>query len=350
MRRASLATILVLAAGFAGCAHRGRPASRDEWADAARACRHGDAEACFWVGAWDEARGDTKAAAAQYEVACDAGSAEACAGLGALCEDGNGVAKDQRRSFALYQRACAGGSGRGCSNLGAAYFHGRGVEPAPLESTPLYRRACDLGYELGCSNLARAVMEGRGVPADLAFAKATWRRLCPKQDTSCRQLAQAVEPENADEALAIAREGCRAGGAESCSEVGWLLRKRKDLAEAERYLRTGCAWGYPDSCRGLGFVLGEKTPPDFAEGQRVLKVSCDGGYVEACYARALQRSDHEGATETVRQDMGALRRNGHGGACEWLCKQQRSPSGADEAASSCAEACRLGRTTACPKP
>jgi hypothetical protein len=247
VRRATLPLAAAALLATAGCAPRVEPTSPAAWRDAYRACQKGDQGACFWVGVSEEGARNHVEAAERYRVACEAGVAAACGGLAHLLAEGLGVERDLARSFALRQRACAGGSAQGCHLLGVALYRGIGVAPAPEKSTPLYEQACKGGYDQGCLDHARAVSEGRGVPKDPAFARATWRRLCPRLDVACDELADSLVDDPA-QALAVAREGCREGGKWSCEKAGVLLRKAGQPEEAARYLRTACSWGAQRAC------------------------------------------------------------------------------------------------------
>jgi TPR repeat protein len=137
--RLSLAALVVLAAGPATSAPRGR-----RRADVARACLGGDAVACydFALLLLDEAT-DSSA------------ETEAAALLGSSCELGHAPA---------------------CRRLGQAFEYGRGVERTPGAARSLYEAACCMGDDGACGDVKRmsaapTAQAGRKRPPSAGLAR-----------------------------------------------------------------------------------------------------------------------------------------------------------------------------------
>lgn len=64
---------------------------------------------------------DYSEAALQFGKACDGGDAKGCFDLGAMYENGDGVAQNKYKAVALYTQACQKGDAHGCSNMGLTY-------------------------------------------------------------------------------------------------------------------------------------------------------------------------------------------------------------------------------------
>lgn len=116
--------------------------------------------------------------AAGYQSACDGGDLDACNELGALYEDGYGVAQDLVRARSLYEQACNGENLRGCNNLAALYLNGIGVEADQERAFHLFVMSCEGGSAFACGNVGVCYEYGAGVPADMAQANEYYQRAC----------------------------------------------------------------------------------------------------------------------------------------------------------------------------
>ncbi|WP_255514713.1 lipopolysaccharide assembly protein LapB [Quadrisphaera sp. INWT6] len=111
---------------------------------------------------------------------------------------------------------------------------------------------------------------------------------------------------------------------DACGDLGWLLRRRGDLDEAEQVLRTGHERGALDCSIKLAFLL-EEDRGDVAAAEVVLRVAVEGGERNAynnlanllCDRGLLleaERLYREGAARgdaVARQNLRRLRRDHH---------------------------------------
>lgn len=78
------------------------------------------------------------------------GSGAGCSNLGDRYDDGEGVAKDQKKAVQLYDKACSMGIDVGCLRIGNRYYHGDSVAKDHKKATQSYDKACSLGNDEAC--------------------------------------------------------------------------------------------------------------------------------------------------------------------------------------------------------
>ena len=82
-------------------------------------------------------KGEFDEAAKQWQNSCDGGNIDSCTNLGALFENGQGVAQDYNKAADLYKYTCDSGDTTGCHNLGVLYERGQGVEQNYIKAAKL---------------------------------------------------------------------------------------------------------------------------------------------------------------------------------------------------------------------
>ena len=125
------------------------------------------ATAAFATGQAAYERGDYTAALSAWRRAAEQSHAEAEFRLGALYENGRGVAKDLEQARSWYARAAEHGSQKAQFNLGHMYATGTGVARDEAEAARWYRRAAELGNAHAQYTLGLMYSQGRGVERDL---------------------------------------------------------------------------------------------------------------------------------------------------------------------------------------
>lgn len=123
--------------------------------------REGAAAAAGGEGAADEAPTPESIAAAQ-EAAIDEGLAAYNRG-------------DHATAYRLFRPIAELGNARAQNNLGALYDQGHGVAQNDAEAVLWFRRSAEQGHRLGQYNLARHLLDGRGVEVDIEEAARLFR-------------------------------------------------------------------------------------------------------------------------------------------------------------------------------
>jgi len=80
----------------------------------------------------------------------------ATAGFADAYDEGK-TAYEQKRyadAAALFTKACEGGNAHACLNLGAMYENGEGMAQNKYQASTLYAQACRANMALGCSSMA----------------------------------------------------------------------------------------------------------------------------------------------------------------------------------------------------
>ncbi|MCX6062131.1 MAG: hypothetical protein NT103_07790 [Campylobacterales bacterium] len=70
--------------------------------------------------------------------------------------EGNTALEQKKYSDAItsFTKACDGGNAKGCFQLGAMYENGEGVAQNKYKASTLYAQACRAKEMLGCSNMS----------------------------------------------------------------------------------------------------------------------------------------------------------------------------------------------------
>ena len=86
------------------------------------ACTDGEPEACYHLGRFHAAQGDSSASQQALERACSGGHGGACMQLAEQYHHGRGVARDAFRADALYRDACIHGHMDACDKAGGLHY------------------------------------------------------------------------------------------------------------------------------------------------------------------------------------------------------------------------------------
>jgi TPR repeat protein len=191
-----------------------------------KSCELGATEGCFSLGAMAE-NGDGIAedkvrAAKLYGKACDLNWMDGCAALGTMAKLGfGGLAPDKARALQLYQKSCSGDGNRsnvGCYNLGIVTIEGDGVPPDSVRAVALFTYSCDTQFALGCFNLGLLYENGTVVKKDKKRAIKLFNRTI-----------------GLDPSLIKANEHLKKLGAKTCDAYD-----RKKFSELTKFLDAGC--------------------------------------------------------------------------------------------------------------
>src|SRR5262249_32962014 len=134
----------------------------------------------------------------RYEKAADIGAAYAMDNLGALYEDGEGVAQDYAKARELFEMAADKGNTSAMTNLGWLYRNGQSVPQDYAKARELFEMAADKGDFAAMNSLALLYRNGQAVPQDYAKARELFEKAAAKGNTSARN--NLGKPYPADEA------------------------------------------------------------------------------------------------------------------------------------------------------
>lgn len=115
---------------------------------------------------------------AAYGTAAAAGSPEAMNNLGALYEDGLGVASDFSAARIWYEKAAAAGNSDAMISLGVHFMAAENYAAAK----PLYEKAAAAGNPSAMFNLGIMFAEGQGIAQDYGAAKRWWEKAAAAGD------------------------------------------------------------------------------------------------------------------------------------------------------------------------
>lgn len=176
-----------------------------------------------------------------YEEAASLGSAAAMNNLGAIYEQGNGVAKDRAAARKWFDLAAKGGVAVALTNIGTLYLHA--TPPDPAEARKWYERAAAAKEPKAMLELGYLYESGKGVQADSAAAK--------------KWYGKAAE----------------AGEANGMTSIGNLYVNgtgvAKDPAEARMWFERAAALNEPRAMNSLGVIFqkGNGVPANYAEAR-----------------------------------------------------------------------------------
>jgi len=130
--------------------------------------------------------------------------------LGAMYEEGKGVAKDYAEAARWYRLAAQQGNAIAQSNLGVKYEKGQGVAQDYKEAARWYRLAAQQGLAIAQSNLGAMYANGYGVLQDTAQAH-MWLNIAAANGHSRSVknrdiIAARMTPQQIGEAQRMARE------------------------------------------------------------------------------------------------------------------------------------------------
>jgi TPR repeat protein len=181
-----------------------------------------------------------------YEKAASKGNIASANNLGALYNEGNGVAKDYGTARAWFEKAANGGFPRAMANLGRLYQNGQGVAVDFVEARKWYQKAAAANDAFGLSSLGYLYEKGTGVPKDFALARKWYDKAAEEGSTG------------------------------ALVNIGNLYRDgngvTQDFAEARKWYEKAANSVEPNAMGlnniGALYAMGQGTPKDFTEARR----------------------------------------------------------------------------------
>ena len=143
-------------------------------------------QADYLVGMMAFARGDYRAALAEWRPLAERGQAEAQFNLGVLYDGGLGIERDYAQAADWYRRAAEQGHARAQFNLAVLYADGLGLARNYAEAARWYRQAADQGKAEAQFNLGVLYENGLGVIENRTDA-ARWYLLAAAQGHTVAQ-------------------------------------------------------------------------------------------------------------------------------------------------------------------
>jgi TPR repeat protein len=258
-------------------------------------CTAGDAASCRAAAAlYRQGKGghvDKSRALSALEHGCEAGDVAACNAAG----EGY-ILRDRAKAERYRQKACDLGSGEGCLYLSGYVSEGDHSPAAAARSEALYQRgvelhvkACGKGEAEGCFGAAVALGRDDGGRATHFYGEASrlWARGCESHDErACYRLGFAYAhekgvPFDAERAIQLLADACRASVLEACTELGRLYKDKGTAADAVRAAEAfekACLGGLEANvpCRESAFLYldGGPVPVDARRAVRLLDNGC----------------------------------------------------------------------------
>ena len=229
-----------------------------------------------------------------YRQLAEAGYSNAFSNLGAIYDQGHGVAKDKVEAFRLFRQAAERGVASAMNLVGQKYALGEGVTKDQAEAIHWFRKGAEAGNREAMVNLGM-LYEGSGVPKDQAEAFRLYRQAVEKGEPTAmnslglmyenglgtakddgqafRLYRQASENDNAEGTLNLARFYAEGRG------VG------KDEAQAVRLFRKAAQQGDEAGTYDLGIMYenGRGVAKDEAEAVRLYRQTAEKGNARAMY-------------------------------------------------------------------
>jgi TPR repeat protein len=137
-----------------------------------------------------ELAGDYANAVTLYHQAAEAGNADGMTNLGALYQNGRGVAQSDTEAVVWFRKAAEAGNASGMSWLGWMYQNGRGVAQSDVEAVAWYRKAAEAGNADAMNWLGWMHENGRGVTRNMEEAVAWYRKAAEK---GSKEAAEALQ-------------------------------------------------------------------------------------------------------------------------------------------------------------
>ena len=234
-------------------------------------------------------------AAAWYRCAAERGYAPAQYALGVCCQDGIGVAKDEREAFRLFGLAAEQGHTEAQYMLGRCYM-GIGTDANDKEAVKWLRLAADRGYAPAQNWLGTCYRLGRGVKKDEMLAAQLYRLAADQGNVTaqnnigyCYKCGVGVEQDN-HEAVRWYRLAAEQGNAVSMNNLALCYEDGvgvvRDYREAVRLYRLAAEQGNEMALYNLGrmYQLGNGVQRDIIEAKRLYRLSAQKGFKKASEA------------------------------------------------------------------
>jgi len=224
------------------------------------------------------------------------------------------VKKNYSRAFDLFNRACNGVNTRyakeksklSCEYVSHMYYEGQGVAKNDKKSFEYAKNICPEGVEksdrharrlYGCGMLGKIYRDGLVVKKDLLMAAGLFRADClgGENTSSCMQ------------SYRYGKQSCSMGKADGCILVAKLYQKVKadffdkknvnnTVNKSTEYLKKACKVGSGLSCATVGNVYfrNKDNRGNINKGLEYYKIACKSKYISACGSVALYYMNGEG--------------------------------------------------------
>jgi TPR repeat protein/V8-like Glu-specific endopeptidase len=263
-----------------------------------------------------------------YRKSADQGDAVAQFLLGAMYENGEGVAEDDAEAVKWYRKSADQGDAVAQFLLGAMYENGEGVAEDEAEAVKWYRKSADQGDADAQNSLGISYALGRGVAQDYVAAYEWWLKAA-KQELANAQLSLGYMYRGNDTGTFSDTEfskdferfklDAEEGDLDSQTSIGFMLTQGYGVAvnhqEAQKWFRNAADQGYPFAQFNLGWMYenGEGATRDDAEAVKWYSKAAEQGLpgakaklvkVETKVAAAKRKEEeHQSAKSQPKQNQ-----------------------------------------------
>lgn len=215
-------------------------------------CEAGNAESCFRLGQYHQAKGNPKNTIKAYQRSCDLGYVQACQAGGHFLVYERGIPPDYEQVARLFRKGCDGNIMQSCTELAWLYQHGqRGISKNVAKAARLYRKACDGNDVTACTILGRLYRDGTGVSRNRTKSAALFRKACDAdRPKACLALAEQHMlgwgvTRSRTNATALLEKACRLGNPEACGTLVPSTATPADPTRTARAWKRAMAAGHP---------------------------------------------------------------------------------------------------------
>lgn len=231
-----------------------------------------------------------------YRQLADAGYANAISNLGAIYDQGHGVAKDKAEAVRLFRQAAEKGVPSAMNLVGRMYAGGDGVAKDEVEAARWFRKGAEAGNREAMVNLGIQYASGSGVPKDQAEAFRLYRQAVEKgEPTAMNNLGWMYEnglgtAKDDEQAFRLYRLAAEKGNAQGTLNLGRFYADgrgvEKDEAQAVRLFRQAAQQGDEGGAYDLAMMyeVGRGVAKDEAEAVRLYRQLAEKGNPRAMYA------------------------------------------------------------------
>lgn len=224
-------------------------------------CQAGDAESCFRLGQYHEAKHNPQNTIKAYQRSCDLGYVQACHAGGNYLSYVRGNPPDYQQVASLFRKGCDGEIMESCTELAWLYHQGR-IQKSVAKAARLYRKACDGSEMAACYLLGRLYRDGAGVGRNRTKSAVLFRKACEgDRPKACIALAEQHMlawgvSRNRATATSLLEKACRLGNQDACDT---LLPANTPPADATR---TARAWKRAMAAKSPSHVFSVRTYTD----------------------------------------------------------------------------------------
>jgi TPR repeat protein/class 3 adenylate cyclase len=229
-----------------------------------------------------------------YRQLAEVGYSNAFSNLGALYDQGHGVAKDKVEAFRLFRQAAEKGVASAMNLVGQKYALGEGATKDQAEAIHWFRKGAEAGNREAMVNLGM-LYEGSGVPKDQAEAFRLYRQAVEKgEPTAMNSLGLMYEnglgtAKDDGQAFRLYRQAAENGSVEGTLNLARFYANGrgvgKDEAQAVRLFRKAAEQGDEAGTYDLGIMYenGRGVAKDEAEAARLYRQVAEKGNARAMY-------------------------------------------------------------------